>query len=167
MIKFTTKLLKFDQQGEKTGWTYLLIPKKIAVKIKADTKKSFRVKGSIDEHVIKAISILPMGGGDFIMPVNAVMRKSTRKKKGDTVEVSLEEDASEIPLSAVLLECLADEPIANEFFTSLPMSHRQYYSKWIESAKTDATKTKRIARCLHAFGNKLSYSQMMRLYKNE
>jgi uncharacterized protein YdeI (YjbR/CyaY-like superfamily) len=95
------------------------------------------------------------------------MRKSIRKKKGDTVELSLEEDKAEVPLSAVLLECLADDTEANDYFTSLPMSHRQYYSKWIESAKTDATKTKRIARCLHAFANKLNYSQMMRLYKNE
>ena len=167
MIIFKTTLLKFDQQGEKTCWTYVLIPQKIAVKIKSGTKKSFRVKGRIDDHAIKAVSILPMGAGDFIMPVNAVMRKAIRKKKGDMVELSLEEDAADIPLSPVLLECLSDDPEANEYFTSLPMSHRQYYSKWIESAKTDATKTKRIARCLHAFANKLSYSQMMRLYKNE
>jgi len=47
----------------------------------------------------------------------------------------------------------------------LPGSHQQYFSRWIESAKTDATKTKRIAMAINAFSKKLGYSQMMQLQK--
>lgn len=162
MIGFKTTLLKFDQQGEKTGWTYINIPAKIASKIKADCKKSFRVKGKIDDYTIKAVSLLPMGGGDFIMPVNATMRKAIKKMKGAVVEVALEEDKAEVKISAALLECLDDEPVAKTFFNALPASHQHYYSKWIESAKTDSTKAKRIAAAIHAFVHKLSYAEMMR-----
>ena len=162
MIGFKTTLLKFDKQGEKTGWTYINIPSKIAGKIKPDCKKSFRVKGKIDEFMIKGVSLLPMGGGDFIMPVNATMRKAIKKMKGAVVQVELEEDKAKAKIAAALLECLDDEPAAKVFFNSLPPSHQQYYSKWIESAKTDATKAKRIAAAIHAFVHKLSYAEMMR-----
>ncbi len=167
MIGFKTQLLRFDKQGEKTGWTYILIPSKIAGKIKPSTKKSFRVKGKIDDHIIKSVALLPMGGGDFIMPVNATMRKAIKKMKGATVVVELEEDKAKLKLSKELLACLDDEPEGRGYFNSLPPSHQQYYSKWIEEAKTDTTKAKRISTCLEAFANKLSYSQMMQLHRKD
>lgn len=167
MIGFKTTLLKFDKQGEKTGWTYILIPNKIVEKIKPGNKKSFRVKGKIDELKIKSVSLLPMGGGDFIMPVNATMRKAIKKNKGAVVTIEMEEDNAIIKLSAGLLACLDDDPESKSYFNNLAPSHQHYYSKWIESAKTDATKIKRIALCINAFGKGLSYAQMMQLQKKE
>jgi hypothetical protein len=167
MIGFKTTLLKFDKQGEKTGWTYILIPFKIAEKIKPGTKTSFRVKGKIDDHKIKSVALLPMGGGDFIMPVNATMRKAIKKTKGGTVIMELEKDTAPLKLSAELLACLEDEPEAKAYFDTLPGSHRQYFSKWIESAKTEATKTKRIATVVIAFANKLTYPQMLQLHRKD
>ncbi len=167
MIGFKAILLKFDSQGEKTGWTYILIPAKIAEKINPGTKKSFRVKGKIDEHKIRSVALLPMGGGDFIMPVNAVMRKAIKKTKAASVTVELEKDITPLKLSAELMACLKEEPDAKAYFESLPKSHQQYFSKWIESAKTETTKTKRIATAVTAFSNKLTYSQMMRLHRKD
>jgi uncharacterized protein YdeI (YjbR/CyaY-like superfamily) len=56
--------------------------------------------------------------------------------------------------------------MAMEFFSSLPKSHQNYYSKWIDSAKTLQTKTKRIVVCLTAFSKKQGFGEMMREYKN-
>src|ERR1044071_8721915 len=106
MVSFTATLLQFDQQGEKTGWTYIEIPADIAQKIKPGTKKSFRVKGKLDNFSIKAVSVLPMGGGNFILAVNATMRKGIGKRKGAMVKVQLQEDKAEIKLNADLLTCL-------------------------------------------------------------
>ena len=167
MISFKTTLLKFDRQGEKTGWTYITIPQKITQQLKPGNKKSFRVKGTIDEHAIRSVALLPMGEGEFIMPVNATMRKAILKRKGDTVKLALELDHTVLKISATLLACLEDEPDATEYFKKLPGSHQQYYSKWIESAKTDATKTKRIALAINAFSKKMSFSQMMQLRKKD
>ena len=86
--------------GEKTGWTYITIPQKFAEKLKPGYKRSFRVKGSIDEYKIKSVALLPMGKGDFIMPVNAALRKGIMKRKGDTVKLSLEVDNSQLKISA-------------------------------------------------------------------
>src|SRR5947209_11569480 len=92
MVKFSAKLLKFDEQGEKTGWTYVQIPEDIAQQLKPNNKKSFRVKGSIDNFKISSVALMPMGDGSFIMPFNASMRKGTGKRKGATVTLLLEAD---------------------------------------------------------------------------
>lgn len=167
MIGFKATLLKFDKQGEKTGWTYILIPAKIARKVKAGNKRSFCIKGRIDDFKIEHVALLPMGGGDFILPVNATMRKAIKKNKGAVVVLEMEEDKAPSKLSPSLLVCLNDDADAREYFSKLPPSHQQYYSKWIETAKTDETKTKRIATCLDAFAHKLSYSQMMQMHKKD
>jgi hypothetical protein len=75
MISFTTTILKFGQQGEKTGWTYILIPAELAGQLKPGHKKSFRVKGRLDQYPIKGVALLPMGEGDFIMALNAAHAK--------------------------------------------------------------------------------------------
>ncbi|MEJ0102256.1 MAG: DUF1905 domain-containing protein [Bacteroidota bacterium] len=71
MVQYTATILQFAEQGEKTGWTYIEIPADIAQKLKPGNKKSFRVKGKLDNHPIKKVALLPMGGGRFIMPLNA------------------------------------------------------------------------------------------------
>jgi len=167
MVKFTATLLKFNNMGEKTGWTYLEVPEKISEQLKPGQRKSYRVKGKLDNHPIKGVALLPMGGGGFIMAVNATMRKAIGKNKGAKVEVQLAVDERVIPLSADMMECLADEPKAMAFFKTLPPSHQQYYSKWIEGAKTEGTKTKRITAMISAMTRNMSFSEMMRALKQE
>ena len=161
-VVFKTQLQKFQKNAEKTGWTYFIIPQKIAEKLNKGVKKSFRVKGFIDEYEIKQVSILPYGGGDFIMAFNAAMRKGTQKKAGDSIALQLEADHSIMPVSAELLECLQDEPAAQAQFESLPPSHRKYYSQWIESAKTEPTRTKRIAIVVNGLARKMDFGAMLR-----
>ena len=116
MIGFKTTLLKFDKMGEKSGWTYILIPGKIAEKLKPANKKSFRVRGRIDDFKFKAIAIIPMGAGDFIMPVNAGMRKAIKKIHGAPVLLEIEEDKAIVKLSPELLACLEDDPAGKTYF---------------------------------------------------
>lgn len=167
MLQFNTILKQFDEQGEKTGWTYVEIPAKIAQQLKPNNKKSFRVKGKLDNYDIKGVALMPMGEGDFIMAVNATMRKGIGKRKGDKLKVQLEADNKQPPLSKDLLECLSDEPVAHEFFNSLLYSHRLYFSRWIESAKTSQTKAKRIAMAVTALAKKFGFPEMLRSNKRE
>jgi hypothetical protein len=95
MVAFTAKIQKFIKQGEKTGWTYIEIHSRYAQKIKPDTKVSYRVKGLLDDFRIEKTALLPMGDGNFIMPLNATLRKGIGKKVGDTLQVKLEVDERE------------------------------------------------------------------------
>jgi len=167
MIKFNATLLKFNEQGEKTGWTYFIIPAKIATKIKPNNKKSFRVKGKLDDFAIEKVAIMPMGEGDFIMAFNAAMRKGTGKLKGATIKVQLQEDAAPILPPEELIACMEDEPEALKYFRSLPQGHRNYFTKWIDSAKTDITKAKRIALVIKTMIRKMDFGAMLREEREE
>ena len=166
-VQFTTTIHKFEKQGEKTGWTYIDIPADIAQKLKPNNKKSFRVKGKLDHYKISGVATLPMGGGAFIIPVNATMRKGIGKRHGAMLKVQLEEDKKEFQFNNDFMECLDDEPMAKKFFQSLPGSHQRYFSKWIDSAKTDITKAKRIAMAVNALAKKWGYVQMLRASKGK
>jgi hypothetical protein len=166
MVEFTATLEKFGKKGEKTGWTYITVPGKIASKLKANTKKSFRVKGKLDNFTMKGVALIPMGEGDYIIPINAAMRKGIKKQlKGEKVVLKLEEDKAPLELSADFLACLAEDKQAKLFFDTLGRSHQHYYSKWIESAKTDSTKAKRIAQAINGFRMKMGYPEMLRYYR--
>jgi hypothetical protein len=166
-VQFTATLHKFDKQGEKTGWTYFEVPAEIVQKIKPGNKKEFKVKGRLDNYAIKRVSLLPMGGGPFIMPVNATMRKAIAKKHGAMIKVQLEADDSAFVFNADFMDCLSDEPGANEFYKKLTGSHQRYFSKWIDSAKTMDTKTKRIAMAVNALAKKWGYPEMLRAQKGK
>jgi hypothetical protein len=167
MIKFTATLLRFGEQGEKTGWTYFVIPADLVQQLKPGYKKIFRVKGRLDNYRITGVAIMPMGDGSFILPVNAAMRKATDKRKGATITAMLEADDAPLKLNEDFMTCLNDEPAASKHFNTLSGSHRNYFSKWIESAKTEQTKAKRIGMAVSALSRNMGYPEMMREEKEK
>ena len=96
------------------------------------------------------------------MAINAAMRKGTGKKQGAMLKVQLEEDKKLYQINAEFLECLQDEPMALTNFNAMPRSFQNYYSKWIESAKTDPTRTKRIATAVSTLAKGMNFSEMLR-----
>ena len=162
MVKFTVTIHKFEKQGEKTGWTYFEVPPDIAQELKPGNRKEFKVKGKLDAHAIKRVSLLPMGSGKFILVLNAALRKAIGKKHGAMVNAALVADNSEFVFNKDFIECLDDEPKAKEFFQSLTGSHQRYFSKWIDDAKTEPTKVKRITMAVNALAKKWGYPEMLR-----
>jgi hypothetical protein len=167
MLKWTATIKRFGQQGEKTGWTYIDVPASVADKLMPGSRKGFRVKGKLDEQPFELIALLPMGDGNFIMTLNADIRKRTRKQKGAKVDVQMEVDHNEIKAPSELMECLEDEPEAKAYYMSLPQGHRNYFSKWIDSAKTEPTRAKRIAATVNAMIYKWDYGTMIRSLKSQ
>ncbi len=145
----------------------MTVPADIAHKLKPNNKKSFRVKGKLDNYSIKAIALLPMGGGDFIMPLNATIRKGIGKRHGAQLKVELEADDKPLKLSEDFMTCLADDPKALAFFHKIPKSVQNYFSKWIESAKTEPTKAMRIARAVNALSRSQSFPEMVREFQKK
>jgi len=167
MLTFTTTIHQFEENGEKTGWTYIEIPPDIAQELFPGNKKSFRVRGLLDQHGISSIAVLPVGNGSFIMALNAAMRKAIGKRKGAMLQVSLERDTSPQEIAPELLECLADEPDALSYFNSLAPSHQRYFSNWVNEAKTETTRTRRLALCLSALAREMDFGAMIREQKGK
>lgn len=161
MVELKTVLQKFGSQGEKSGWTYVEIPAKVAAKIKPGTKKSFRIKGKINGLAFKG-ALMPMGGGDFIFAVKSEIRKKIKKFSGDEVVMSIEEDKAPPKLNKDLLACLAEDEMAKAAFSKFPPSHKAYFSKWVDEAKTENTRAKRIAMSLQALSRGMDFGQMLR-----
>src|SRR5476651_512583 len=168
MDNLTTIILKFGDQGEKTGWRYIDIPADIAQQLKPDNKKSFRVRGMLDAFPVWGMALMPMGDGNFIMALKADVRKAIHKEEGAMLKVVLEEDVDyKVGIPDDLKECLDEEPEALEFFMSLVQSHRDYFVKWIEGAKTEPTRVKRVVSTVNAMARRMDYGQMMRSLKKE
>lgn len=167
MIEFTATILKFASQGEKTGWSYIEIKAPLAQKIKPGNKKSFRVKGKLDDYSFKAAAVMPMGNGNFIMALNATMRKAIKKNKGALLKVKIEADNEVIRPPAELMECLQDEPDAMAYFNTLTKGHQNYFGNWIKSAKTTPTKAKRIAQAITALSKGWHFGIMMQMQKTD
>lgn len=166
VIQFQAVIEKFNKKGEKSGWTYIEVPNELAAQLDGGNKKTFRVKGSLDGITIEAMSLTPMGEGIFILALNASLRKKINKAPGNTLEVILEKDKIDPPLSHLLLDCIKEDKSALSHFNSLPKSHQRYFSNWVESAKTDQTKAKRIAQALQGLAAGMGFGEMIRFYKN-
>jgi hypothetical protein len=167
MVTFTATIRQFTEQGEKTGWTYIEVPHDIAQELKPGNKKSFRVKGKLDRYSIEGVALLPMGAGNFILPLNAAMRKGTHKKKGGVLKAQLMVDSKPLSAPSGFMECLEDEPKAKAFFDQLKPSHRNYFIKWMGGVKSEAAVAKRIAQVITALSYEQDFVAMVRGFKTE
>jgi hypothetical protein len=168
MVEFDTIMLQFAEQGEKTGWTYIEIPADIAQQLKPNTRTSFRLRGLLDNLQVNGMAVMPMGDGNFIMALKAEVRKKLHKNAGAMLHVCVEEDTDyKVEIPGGLQECFDFEPEAQGFFDSLPKSHREYFIKWINEAKTSETRAKRTVNTVNAMLHKWKFNEMLRAMKNE
>ncbi|MFC4210462.1 YdeI/OmpD-associated family protein [Pedobacter lithocola] len=168
MIHFKAEIERFESMGEKTGWSYVFLPNALATKIKAGCKKSFRVKGKIDALEISGLATVPMGEGDFIIALKNELRKKLKKEEGHSVELFLEEDKDfKIEMPEDLEICLSEEVHLMDNFLNQPKSHQNYYINWINQAKTEVTRTKRLVMTVTALDKQQDFGTMIRESKTK
>jgi hypothetical protein len=125
------------------------------IKIPFDVEKDFgsnarvSVQGTVNGFAFRS-SIFPVGDGTHILLVNRRMRDGAKAKEGDLLSVSMEVDgdpeAIEIP--ADFQRALKRKKAAQVCFDQLPPSHQRAYVEAIVEAKTDETRSKRIAQAI-------------------
>ncbi len=168
MIQFTAEIEYYVQNGDKTGWNYISIPFAIADQLKPGWRRAFRVRGMLDSVEIAGLSTTPVGEGNQILALKQSLRKQLRKQAGDKITVSLEEDPDfKVTLPEDLEICLADEPQLLEKFLKQTKSHQNYFINWINEAKTEATRAKRIVLTMDAMDKGMNYGEMIRAAKKQ
>lgn len=167
MPTFNAIIQKYSNKGEKTGWTYVDVPADILLKLKLKSKKDFRIKGLMDNVKFERLSCYPIGEGNYIIAINAELRKKLGKKEGAIVAVKLEKDNSEALKSQELIACLNEDKVANIQFNSLIKSHQNYFHRYVYSAKGEATKAGRIVNVINAMYKKQNFPEMIRSLKKE
>ncbi|MGV3763756.1 YdeI/OmpD-associated family protein [Parapedobacter sp.] len=168
MVTFQAEIRRAENQGAAmAGWAYVEVPQVIANHIKPGYKQVYRVRGQIDNCSFAGLALMPMGGGDYYLAINGAMRRELKKSIGDVLALALEEDKGfRITMPEDLEICLLDEEedLMGKFM-ALAKSHRNYFIKYITDAKTEPTRTKRIAMTVEAMILGLDFGAMIRLDK--
>src|SRR3954447_23329741 len=88
--------------------------------------------------------------GEFLLGLNRAVRQEAGVEAGDTVEVKLELDTAprEVELPEALASALAGDSEARGAFDRLAYTHRKEYALWIDEAKRDETRQRRVAQAL-------------------
>jgi hypothetical protein len=146
MHSFRSTILKYASKGEKTGWTYVVIPPDVLAKLKLKDKKGFRIKGVIDSVKFEKLSTYPVGEGEMIIAINGDMRKKLGKKEGAMVSIKFELDESKALFSQELMDCLNEDKVALKQFLSQLMSHQNYFHRYVATAKGADTRAGRIVK---------------------
>ena len=88
--------------------------------------------------------------GEFLLGLNRAVREGAGVEPGDTVEVNVELDtaAREVEVPRALANALAEDSQARVAFDRLAYTHRKEYARWIDEAKRDETRERRLAQAL-------------------
>jgi hypothetical protein len=142
-MRFTATLLL----GGKTA-TGLRVPASIVDALGHGRKPKVTV--TINGYTYR--STVAVYGGEYLLPVAAEVRAAAGVAAGDEIEVDLELDTAprvvEVPPD--LAVALDAAPGAREAFAALSYSNQRQHVLSVEGAKTDETRTRRVAKVVAA-----------------
>ena len=141
MHKFTAVI-----ESGKRGGAFVTVPFDVEA---AYGKKRVKIKATIDGVPYRG-SMIRMGSPDHIIGVLKEIRQQIGKNIGDTVAITVEEDLE--PRVVVIPEdfqkMLDGNPVAGKFYHSLSYTHQKEYVQWIEEARREATRERRLQKAL-------------------
>lgn len=85
-----------------------------------------------------------------MMPVNKTLRDGACARPGDIVDVVMERDGEErtVETPVVLKKALAKHKTAKGNWEKLPFTHKKEIAVWIEGAKKEETRARRLAKAM-------------------
>jgi len=88
--------------------------------------------------------------GEFLLGLSREVRDGAGVKAGDSVHVELGLDAAprEVEVPKPLAAALDADPVASAAFAALAYTHRKEFARWIEDAKRDETRQRRVTQAL-------------------
>ena len=88
--------------------------------------------------------------GEFLVGLNREVREGAGVQAGDTVTLALRLDtaAREVEVPEALARALDADPAARTAFEKLAFTHRKEFARWIDEAKREQTRDRRVAQAL-------------------
>ena len=110
--------------------------------------KRFPVVATVNDYTWR--TTITRMRGEFLLGLNREVRKQARVEAGDTVDVKLELDAAprEVEVPQALAAALAQDAKAHASFQRLAYTHRKEYARWIDEAKREETRQRRVSEAL-------------------
>jgi Bacteriocin-protection, YdeI or OmpD-Associated/Domain of unknown function (DUF1905) len=129
---------------------YVNVPKEVIAALADDVRTKDRRKyipvvARVNGCCVRT-TLLPAGGGSHRLQFNAQLRKASRADVGDVVrvEISIDRGPRELPVPADLRDGLKRHPKAWKAFEGAPPGLRRQIVKWMDSAKGQSTRMRRI-----------------------
>ncbi len=146
MAKKTFKAKLERPEGIGT-WTYLTVPFNAAKEY--DGQGQIQVKGTINRAPYRS-TLLPHGDGKHFLVVKKDIRDKIGATAGDSVNVTMEQDSK--PRSVLIPKdfklALERNKKAKAEFGRIAYSHKKEYLKYIDEAKKDETRKRRIKEAI-------------------
>jgi len=123
------------------------------------TKGRIKVKATFDGVEYRG-SLAPMGMEFHLLGINKEIRKAINKNIGDKVNVVIEQDLKprivEVPKD--FQAALNKNKSAKEIFENFAYTHKKEYVRWIEEAKKEETRKRRITKAVKMIGEGIKFS---------
>jgi Bacteriocin-protection, YdeI or OmpD-Associated/Domain of unknown function (DUF1905) len=142
-MRFRTTVLL----GGKTA-TGLQVPDEVVESLGAGKRPA--VKITVAGHTYR--TTVAARGGIYLVPLSAENRTAAKVKAGDEVDVDIELDTEPrvVTVPDDLAAALGADNQASQNFDGMAFTHRNEYVRWIESAKRDETRQRRVAEAVTA-----------------
>lgn len=88
--------------------------------------------------------------GEFMVGLSRKVREGAGVQAGDmvTLELALDTQARTVEVPPALSEALDNDPQAKTAFEGMAFTHRKEYARWIEEAKKEETRARRVAQAI-------------------
>jgi uncharacterized protein YdeI (YjbR/CyaY-like superfamily) len=141
LVKFTTELVP-------RGPAAAVILDDDQVAIVGEGAKRFAVRATVNSYTWR--TTVTRMGGEFLLGLSRAVREAAGAEAGDTVEVEVELDTAprEVAVPEALARALAGDSVAGAAFEGLAYSHRKEYARWIDEAKREETRERRVAQAV-------------------
>jgi hypothetical protein len=110
--------------------------------------KRFPVAATINSYTWRS-TVVKMRG-EFLLGLSRENREAAGAQPGDMVDVTIVLDKAprEVKVPPALAAALATDPEATAAYDRLAYTHRKEYARWIEEAKREETRARRVEQAL-------------------
>lgn len=129
-----------------SGGMYVIVPFDVE---KEYGKKRVKIVAKIETEIYRGL-LVRMGSPDHILLMRKDIREKIGKTMGDIVNVELEEDTQPrvVNVPKDLQNLLDQNPDAKVFFQNISYTHQKEYAQWIEGAKKEETRIRRLNKAI-------------------
>lgn len=88
--------------------------------------------------------------GEFMVGLNREVREGAGVQAGDTVtlELALDSEPRTVDAPPALAEALDKDPQAKAAFEGMAFTHRKEFARWIDEAKKEETRARRVSQAV-------------------
>lgn len=140
-ISITTKL-------QKRGPAAAVVLNEEQVATVGEGAKRFPVRATVNGYTWRG-SVARMKG-EFLLGLNREVREAAAVEAGDevAVEIALDTEERTVEVPPALAAALTADPAAKAAYDGLAYTHRKEFARWIDEAKKEETRERRVAKAI-------------------